>query len=124
MSPQPSGIEQRPNGKKFSSNRELQVLQQMKNAKIGFRTILSQCGESQYILVLVILFWTVSSLNTWTGFVICCGTFGGVDETRSSFCVNCFLFTHHHELGVVSQPYCAQDWCKFRIVEKWGAEPD
>jgi hypothetical protein len=64
MSPQPSGIEQRPNGKKFSSNRELQVLQQMKNAKIGFRTILSQCGESQYILVLVILFRTVSSLYT------------------------------------------------------------
>ena len=36
MSPQPSGIEQRPNGKNVSSNRKLQVLQQMKNAKISF----------------------------------------------------------------------------------------
>jgi hypothetical protein len=37
MSPQPSRIEQRPNDKNVSSNRELQVVQQKKNAKIGFQ---------------------------------------------------------------------------------------
>jgi hypothetical protein len=55
----------------------------------------------------------------WNDFAICCGTFSGADETRSLFCVNDFLFARYYELSVVSQPYRAQDWCKFKIVEKW-----
>jgi hypothetical protein len=60
----------------------------------------------------------------WNDFVICCGTSSGADETCSSFCVNDFLFACYYELSVVSQPYRVQDLCKFKIVEKWGAESD
>jgi hypothetical protein len=55
------GIEQRPNNNKVFSSKELQFKQQNKNAKIGFKKdLFIMSDERQFILVRLILFWTIS----------------------------------------------------------------